>query len=73
MAKYKSRYPELTFYVGSEAKRFTNGIYETDDKATQDVLNSLSDVAREAETVSKPKASEPKPKAPKAKAKPSGK
>lgn len=70
MAKFTSRYPELTFYVDGVAKRFTNGTYETDDKATQDVLKSLTDVKAEPKAEEAKPAEKPKPAA---KAKPSGK
>lgn len=65
MAKFTSRYPELTFYVDGVARRFTNGIFETGDKSTQDVLKTLTDVKQTEEAKPAAKA--------KADAKPSGK
>ncbi|SET69097.1 hypothetical protein SAMN05216389_1215 [Oceanobacillus limi] len=58
MAKYKSKYPELGFYVKDERKQFMNGNYTTEKKAEIDVLDNLTDV----EKVEEEKA-EPKPKA----------
>lgn len=46
MAKYKSEYPELGFYVYGERKKFNHGVYETDDKDTIRVLDSLKNVER---------------------------
>lgn len=59
MAKYTSRFKELSFYVGNETKRFSNGVYETGEKAEQGVLDGLADVKR----LDEPKA-EAKPTAP---------
>lgn len=44
MAKYTSRFKELAFYVNGERKQFTNGAYESSDKAEDSVLATLSDV-----------------------------
>lgn len=66
MAKYQSRYKELMFYVGGSLRKFTNGIYVTEDKDEIAVLEKLADVQRVDEE-SKPKA-EPKPKPSKGKA-----
>lgn len=49
MAKYTSRYLELGFYVGGDLKRFSNGHYETTNKDELAVLDTLSDVKKEAE------------------------
>lgn len=63
MAKFKSVYPSLGFYVNDQLHNFTEGRYETDEPAFIDVLSKLSDVTREevANEV-------PEPPAPKAKA-----
>ncbi|MET3658521.1 hypothetical protein [Sporosarcina psychrophila] len=67
MAQYKSKFKELGFYVDGELKRFSNGVFSTDDKADITVLDTLSDATKTEEVipVEKPK--------PAAKAKPSGK
>lgn len=64
MAQYKSRYPKLMFYVDGVAKRFNNGVYNTDNKEEITVLDSLADAQRvdKAETT-QPKAVEPKTEA----------
>jgi hypothetical protein len=64
MAKFKSVYPSLGFYVNDQLHNFTEGRYETDEPAFIDVLSKLSDVSRE-EVAPAPKAKAPaKPKAP---------
>lgn len=72
MAKFKSVYPSLGFYVNDQLHNFTEGRYETDEPAFIDVLSKLSDVTREevSNEAPTPKAKAPaKPKAtPKAKA-----
>lgn len=72
MAKFKSVYPSLGFYVDGQLHNFTEGRYETDEPAFIDVLSKLSDVTREevVDETPAPKAKAPaKPKAtPKAKA-----
>lgn len=47
MAKYTSKYLSLGFYVNGELKRFSNGVYKTDDKAEISVLDGLRDVQKE--------------------------
>lgn len=47
MAKFKSVYPSLGFYVDEQLHNFTEGHYETDEPAFIDVLSKLSDVTRE--------------------------
>ncbi|MEW9697949.1 hypothetical protein [Paenibacillus sp. SI8] len=70
MAKYTSRYAELSFYVGGELRKFHAGEYRTDNADEIAVLDALSDAEQVAEEVSEePKAA---PKAP-ARAKPSAK
>ena len=59
MAKYESRYQSLGFYVNGELKRFSNGVYNTDDKDAIAVLDTVSD----AKCVDEPEA-KPAPKAP---------
>lgn len=74
MAKYTSRYKELTFYVGSERKKFANGVFSTDDKDAIAVLDTLRDVikAEEPKPAAKPKAEDTPADKP-AKAKPTAK
>jgi hypothetical protein len=61
MAKYKSQYLELGFYVNGERKQFSGGNYATEDKSEIEVLDKLSDavkieeVAPEAKPAVKPK------------------
>lgn len=73
MAKFKSVYPSLGFYVDEQLHTFTEGRYETDEPATIAVLSKLSDVTREdvenevseVQAPPAPKAKPPvKPKAP---------
>lgn len=67
MAKFKSDYPSLGFYVDEQLHNFTEGRYETDEPAIIAVLSKLSDVTREdvANEPPAPKAKPPaKPKAP---------
>lgn len=60
MAKFTSRFPELSFYCCGELRKFYNGEFKTEDKAEIEVLEKLADVVR----VDEPKAEEaPKPKA----------
>ncbi|MGN7387729.1 hypothetical protein [Sporosarcina sp. SAFN-015] len=68
MAKFKTRYSELGFYVDGSLCRFKGGIYVTEDKAEITVLETLADVER----VDVPVKTEPKTQA-KAEAKPSTK
>lgn len=46
--KYTSKFPNLSFYVEGERKYFSNGIYETTDKAAIAVLDAIKDVKKEA-------------------------
>lgn len=57
MAKYKSQYLELGFYVNGERKQFSGGNYVTEDKSEIEVLDNLSDAVRveEAKPAPKPK------------------
>jgi hypothetical protein len=70
LAEYKSRFPELMFYVGESARKFHAGRYVTEDAKEIEVLDGIVDVVR----VDEPNQPETKPedKAP-AKRKPSGK
>lgn len=68
MAKFKTRFGELGFYVDGSLCRFKGGTYVTDDKTAIEVLETLADVER----VDKPVKTEEKPKA-KASTKTSGK
>ena len=71
MAKFKTRFSELGFYVNGSLCRFKGGIYVTDNKDEIAVLEKLADVQRIDEET-KPKA-EPKPKATSPKGKTSAK
>ncbi|WP_096436501.1 hypothetical protein [Alteribacter populi] len=57
MAKFKSRYSELAFYVGDERKQFVAGVFKTEDARTIKALDSLSDATR----VDEPKPEPAKP------------
>jgi hypothetical protein len=56
MTLYKSKYPELSFYVGNERKKFNHGKYRTDNKKDIEVLDGLMDAVK----VEKSKTDEPK-------------
>lgn len=43
MAKYKSRYPELAFYVDGVERKFSGGVFEAKTADEEAVLNRLSD------------------------------
>jgi hypothetical protein len=62
MAKYKSQYLELGFYVNGERKQFSGGKYATEDKSEIEVLDNLSDAIKleEAKPVAKPKSASKK-------------
>lgn len=49
MAKYKSRYPELSFYVDGVERKFSGGVYEAKTAAEVAVLNRLSDAEPDTE------------------------
>lgn len=49
MAKYKSQYNSLGFYVNGELRRFSNGEYVTTDKDAIAVLDGLKDAVRDEE------------------------
>ncbi|MCD9024320.1 hypothetical protein [Cohnella silvisoli] len=53
--EYKSRYPELGFYVGEQIHYFRAGRYVTDDTEAIAVLDSITDAER-VETEMEPKA-----------------
>ncbi|QHZ45908.1 hypothetical protein [Bacillus sp. NSP9.1] len=46
MAEFKSKYPELGFYVDAEFKSFKNGVYKTESQDEIKVLSELADVTR---------------------------
>ena len=60
MAKFTSKYPSYGFYVNGELKRFSNGIYVTEDKDEITVLSEL----RDAEIVVEKTEAKPDTKAP---------
>ena len=45
MAEFKSKYPELGFYVGDAFKSFKNGVFKTDN---EDEIKVLSGISRSA-------------------------
>ena len=68
MAKFTSKYPSYGFYANGELKRFSNGIYVTEDKDEIVVLSGLRDVEivveqSEPKTEAKPAAKAPVRKA----------
>jgi hypothetical protein len=46
MAEYKSRFSRFTFWAKSEAKRFQNGRYVTEDPDEIAVLDGMVDTER---------------------------
>ncbi|GMK47648.1 hypothetical protein PghCCS26_47780 [Paenibacillus glycanilyticus] len=65
MARFESpRYKELGFYVGNEYRKFSGGIYDTDDAEEIAVLSGISDCVRvdEAEEAVKPARTQTKAK-----------
>nr|WP_154895294.1 hypothetical protein [Paenibacillus xylanexedens] len=66
MAKYRSRYPELSFYVDGVERKFSGGVYDAKTAEEVAVLNRLSDAEPDTEEpaqVDEGQAEE-KPKAP---------
>ncbi|MEI2280693.1 hypothetical protein [Paenibacillus polysaccharolyticus] len=61
MAKYRSRYPELSFYVDGVERKFSGGVYEAKSAAEVAVLNRLSDAEPDTE---EPAQVDEEPKAP---------
>ena len=61
MAEFKSKYSELSFFVGDAAYKFSGGKFSTEDKEVIETIEKLRDVTR----VDAPKAkkAEAKPKA----------
>jgi hypothetical protein len=55
MAKFKSIYSELTFYVEGKRHSFYHGEYSTDDPKVIDVLEKIPYVRRVDEVVEEPK------------------
>lgn len=64
MAVFESRYKALIFFVGDEARRFSNGRYVTEDKEEIKILDQMADVTRvdepEAPAEEKEEKAEPK-------------
>ncbi|MCD2368940.1 hypothetical protein LQ247_09925 [Bacillus sp. BS3(2021)] len=46
MAEFKSKYPELGFYVGDVFKSFKNGVFKTEEPEEIEILSELVDVTR---------------------------
>jgi hypothetical protein len=46
MATFKSRYQQLGFYVDGGFRRFSGGLFHTDDPAEMAVLDALVDAVR---------------------------
>lgn len=70
MAKYKSRYPELSFYVDGVERKFSGGVYEAKTAAEVVVLNRLSDAEPDTEEPAQVDGEHAEEKAAKAPAKP---
>ncbi|NGM81198.1 hypothetical protein G5B47_02095 [Paenibacillus sp. 7124] len=51
MAKYTSRYAELSFYVAGEERKFSAGVYEATTPEEIAVLDRLTDAIKTEETV----------------------
>lgn len=65
MAKFTSKYPSYGFYTNGELKRFSNGIYVTEDKDEIITLSGLRDVEIVVETQqNETTEAKPTPKAP---------
>lgn len=61
MVEYRSRLKELSFYVNGKRKKFSEGVYKTNNKAEMKVLDTLADVKKvKAEDQSKQKEIEAK-------------
>jgi len=56
MATYESRYQQLGFYVDGGFRRFSGGLFHTEDPAEMAVLDALSDAVRIDEEVTEEKA-----------------
>lgn len=56
MAEFKSRFPELGFYVNEKPLKFNGGRFVTEDKAAIEVLSNIIDAERVAEEAPKAKA-----------------
>ncbi|OMD27494.1 hypothetical protein [Paenibacillus odorifer] len=64
MATYESpRYPQLGFYVDGGFRRFSGGLFHTDDPAEIAVLDTITDVVRiDEEVPEEPVKPTPKPR-----------
>lgn len=66
MAKYTSRYAELSFYVDGKERKFSAGVYDARTKEEIAVLDQLVDVVRAedttAELTEEPQKPAPKPR-----------
>lgn len=60
MAKFKSKYRELSFYIGDKLLSFSGGSFSTDDKEVIAVLDKLKDVKRVDDPKGKESKKEPK-------------
>lgn len=61
MATYESRYQQLGFYVDGGFRRFSGGLFHTDDPAEMAVLDALSDAVRINKNVPEEPAAKEKP------------
>lgn len=59
MAEFKSRFPELGFYVNEKPLKFNGGRFVTEDKAVIEVLTSIIDAERVDEPTEKAPAKKP--------------
>ena len=66
MAKYESKYKELTFFVGNTVHKFNGGTFSTEDAEVIKVLSRVSDARRIDEPKKEAPKTEAKPKATKA-------
>ncbi|OME37887.1 hypothetical protein BSK46_14245 [Paenibacillus odorifer] len=62
MATYESRYQQLGFYVDGGFRRFSGGLFHTDDPAELAVLDTITDVVRIDEEVPEDVPVKPAPK-----------
>lgn len=63
MAKYQTRHSNFGFYADGVRYKFREGVFITEDKKLQDVLDNLSDVNRVDEPKQQKPKAESKPKA----------
>lgn len=62
MAKYTSKYKELTFFVGETVHRFSRGEFSTEDAKVIETLSRVKDVVLVEEAAPKKAAAKPEAK-----------